>query len=120
PLWISVHTNAPTSMVAVLLALNTVAVGLFQVRLSRSASGVLRSGEAMMRGTAWVALAFIVFSFSDDIGSTAAIVLLVVGACAHAAGEMISSGGQWGVSMGLAPVERQGQYQGFAGLGFGI
>ncbi|WP_180934696.1 hypothetical protein [Nocardioides ungokensis] len=33
---------------------------------------------------------------------------------------MISSGGQWGISMGLAPMDRQGQYQGFASLGFSI
>jgi MFS family permease len=35
-------------------------------------------------------------------------------------GEMIGSGGQWGLQMGLAPHERQGQYQGFAGLGFSV
>ena len=33
---------------------------------------------------------------------------------------MIGSGGQWGLQMGLAPHERQGQYQGFAGLGFSV
>ena len=33
---------------------------------------------------------------------------------------MLTSGASWGVSMGLAPVERQGQYQGFAGLGFSV
>ena len=38
----------------------------------------------------------------------------------HVVGEMIGSGGQWGLQMGLAPHERQGQYQGFAGLGFSL
>jgi len=38
----------------------------------------------------------------------------------HVVGEMIGSGGQWGVQMGLAPRERQGQYQGFAGIGFSL
>jgi hypothetical protein len=33
---------------------------------------------------------------------------------------MITSGAHWGVSMGLGPAERQGQYQGFASLGFGL
>ena len=33
---------------------------------------------------------------------------------------MVGSGGQWGVQMGLAPRERQGQYQGFAGMSFSL
>ena len=33
---------------------------------------------------------------------------------------MIGSGGQWGVQMGLAPQERQGQYQGLAGMSFSL
>jgi hypothetical protein len=31
---------------------------------------------------------------------------------------MLGSAGQWGVSMGLAPAESQGQYQGFSATGF--
>jgi MFS family permease len=49
-----------------------------------------------------------------------AVALLLLGAAVHVVGEMISSGGQWGLSMGLAPMERQGQYQGFASLGFSL
>jgi MFS family permease len=33
---------------------------------------------------------------------------------------MVGSGGQWGLQMGLAPRERQGQYQGFAGMSFSL
>lgn len=120
PLWISEHTDAPTSMVAVLLVLNTAAVALFQVRLTRGTDDVTSSAMTMLRGGAWIAAAFVVIAFSDGPGEIAAIVLLLVGSTVHVVGEMISSGGQWGVSMGLAPAERQGQYQGFAGLGFGL
>lgn len=38
----------------------------------------------------------------------------------HVVGEMLTSGGHWGTSMGLAPMHRQGQYQGFAGVGFDL
>jgi MFS family permease len=38
----------------------------------------------------------------------------------HVVGEMIGSGGQWGLQMGLAPRDRQGQYQGFAGMSFSL
>ncbi|MGN6250990.1 MAG: MFS transporter [Marmoricola sp.] len=120
PLWIGQHTTAPTAMVAVLLALNTVSVSLFQVRLSRHSVDVPRSARAMVLGTGWIAAGFAVIACSDGPGAWLATALLVVGAGVHVVGEMVASGGQWGVQMGLAPPERQGQYQGFAGLGFGL
>jgi hypothetical protein len=120
PLWIGQHTSAPTAMVAVLLALNTISVSIFQVRLSRRALDVPRSARSMLVGTAWIAAGFAVIAFTDGPGSTLAAALLLLGAGVHVVGEMVSSGGQWGVQMGLAPPERQGQYQGFAGLGFGL
>ena len=38
----------------------------------------------------------------------------------HVIEEMIGSGGQWGVQMGLSPRESQGQYHGFAGTGLSL
>ena len=43
-----------------------------------------------------------------------------MGASVHVVGEMRSSAGQWGITMGLAPMEHQGQYQGFASMGFSL
>lgn len=120
PLWVATHTNAPAAMVAVLLILNTVAVALFQVRLTRRVDDVMSSARAMVVGCVWIAAGFVVISFSDGASAVVAVVLLVVGAVVHVVGEMIASGGQWGISMGLAPDDRQGQYQGFAGLGFSL
>jgi MFS family permease len=120
PLWISGHTRAPTSMVAVLLVLNTVIVALFQVRMAGGSDDVTSSAGTMVRGALWIASGFAVISLSDGPVRLVAIGLLLIGASVHVVGEMITSGGQWGVQMGLAPMERQGQYQGFAGLGFGL
>jgi MFS family permease len=120
PLWISEHTTAPTSMVAVMLALNTIAVALFQVRLSRGAEDVTTGATAMLHGGIWIAASFVLLALTDGVTRDVAVLLLVVSACVHVVGEMMSSSGQWGVSMGLAPVERQGQYQGFAGLAFSL
>lgn len=120
PLWIGQHTDAPTAMVAILLGLNTVTVSLLQVRLSRHALDVPRSARSMLVGTGCIAAAFVVIAFSDGPRAWIASAVLLAGAAVHVVGEMISSGGQWGVQMGLAPAERQGQYQGFAGLGFGL
>jgi hypothetical protein len=120
PLWIATHTAAPTAMVAILLVLNTVAVALFQVRLTRGIDDVMSSARAMVVGCVWIAAGFVVISFSDGAAAGTAVVLLLLGAAVHVVGEMVASGGQWGISMGLAPDDRQGQYQGFAGLGFSL
>lgn len=120
PLWIATHTEAPHSMVALLLVLNTAVVALFQVRMTRGVDDVPSSTRAMVVGCAWIAAGFVVISFSSGVSAVVAVALLLLGAVVHVVGEMISSGGQWGISMGLAPMERQGQYQGFASLGFSL
>ena len=68
----------------------------------------------------WIAAGFAIVSLADRGDVTFAVVVLVAGSLVHVVGEMIGSGGQWGLQMGLAPHERQGQYQGFAGLGFSV
>jgi hypothetical protein len=119
-LYISERTAAPPVMVAILLVMNTACVALFQVRLSRRADSVEAGARALVRGAVWIAVGFAVVSLADRGDATFAIAVLVLGSLAHVVGEMIGSGGQWGLQMGLAPHERQGQYQGFAGLGFSV
>ena len=120
PLYVARDTQAPTFMVAVLLVLNTVVVALFQVRMTRGVDDVASSARAYLRGSLWIAAAFLVIAVADGRGAVAASLLLLVGGSVHVVGEMVSSSGQWGISMGLAPMERQGQYQGFTGMGFSL
>jgi MFS family permease len=119
-LYISQRTSAPPVMVAVLLIINTACVAFFQVRLSRRADSVEGGARALVRGSVWIAAGFAVVALADRGDATFAIVVLIAGSLLHVVGEMICSGGQWGLQMGLAPHERQGQYQGFAGLGFSV
>ena len=119
-LWVSQRTSAPTWVVAAVLLLNTTCVALFQVRLARGSDDVRTSARSMLVGSLWIAAGFAVIALSGAVGARAAAALLLGGAAVHVVGEMISSGGQWGVSMGLAPMERQGQYQGFASFGFSL
>jgi hypothetical protein len=119
-LYVSAHTAAPTVMVAVLLVINTTAVALFQVRLSRRADSVVAGARALVRGAWWIAGGFVIVALADRGTVWLAVAALVAGSLVHVVGEMIGSGGQWGLQMGLAPHERQGQYQGFAGLGFSV
>ena len=72
----------------------------------------------MARSGFWIAAGFALIAFASGQPTWLAIAFLCAGALVHVVGEMIGSGGQWGVQMGLAPRERQGQYQGFAGVGF--
>lgn len=120
PLWISEHTTAPTSTVAIMLGLNTIAVAMLQVRMSRGAESVTSGARAVFRGGAWIAASFVLIALTDGVTREVAIPLLLLSAAVHVVGEMVSSSGTWGVSMGLAPAERQGQYQGFAALGFSL
>jgi MFS family permease len=119
-LFISQRTEAPPVMVAVLLVINTACVAIFQVRLSRRADSVEAGARALVRGAVWIAAGFAIVSLADRGDATFAIAVLVAGSLVHVIGEMIGSGGQWGLQMGLAPHEKQGQYQGFAGLGFSV
>ena len=120
PLWIATRTEAPKSLVAITLLVNTVAVALFQVRLSRGSATVGAAARTMLIGSFWVLGGFALISLADSRAVWAAVTLLLAGAGVHVVGEMIGSSGQWGVQMGLAPQERQVQYQGFAGMSFSI
>src|SRR5450756_2562273 len=120
PLWIAQYTSAPRSLVAITLMINTICVALFQVRLTRGIDLVGPSSRAMARSGFWIAGGFALIALASGQRTWLAIALLCAGTLVHVVGEMLGSGGQWGVQMGLAPRERQGQYQGFAGMGFSL
>ncbi|HEX3003792.1 MAG TPA: MFS transporter, partial [Angustibacter sp.] len=120
PLWIAGHTSAPNSLVAVVLLVNTVSVALLQVRLSRGATSVPTSARALAFAGAWILGGFTLFAFAGGRAVWVSVLLVLAGAGVHVVGEMVGSGGQWGLQMGLAPRERQGQYQGFAGMSFSL
>jgi MFS family permease len=120
PLWLASRTDAPKSLVAVVMLLNTVSVALFQVRLSRGATSVTRSARALAIAGSWVLGGFALIAFAGGRSAWVAGTLICAGALVHVVGEMVGSGGQWGLQMGLAPQERQGQYQGFAGMSFSL
>jgi len=120
PLWIAGHTSAPTWLVAGTMLVNTIAVALFQVRLSRGSDTVPKAARRMALSGFWVFGGFALFALAAGLPPWLAGCLLLLGAATHTVGEMIGSGGQWGVQMGLAPQERQGQYQGLAGMSFSL
>lgn len=119
-LYLAEHTTAPHVMISVLLVLNTAMVALFQVRLSHGSDSVTDGARSMLVASLFLAGGFALVAYAGSLGAVLASVVLVAGSLVHVIGEMVGSGGQWALQMGLAPHERQGQYQGFSGLGWSL
>jgi MFS family permease len=121
PLWILQRTHAPHWMVSALLVLNTVSVVLFQVRIAGRVSG-LASASRLLRLSGLVMLASCTIFALSAIGTSAwaAGLILLAAAALQVIGEMMQASGAWEISFGLAPADKQGQYQGFFGTGTAI
>jgi len=126
PLWVVQHTVAPDVLVSPLLLVNTLAVVLLQVRMSRGTDTV--GGAArVMRHAGWLmALACGLWAAAgwvrgdDWVPIALAAGILVVAAIAHSLAEITSSAAGWALSFELAPADRVGAYQGVYGTGFAI
>ncbi|WBQ08091.1 MFS transporter [Kribbella sp. CA-293567] len=118
PLWIVERTNAPGWVVAALLVVNTVGVTLFQVRVARSVTD-LRTATRSVRfaGVAMLAACGVFALSAVGMAPAAAAGVLAVAAALLTFGEMKLASGAWEISFGLAPADKQGQYQGFFGTG---
>ncbi|MET9429035.1 MFS transporter [Streptomyces sp. NPDC003036] len=117
PLWIAEHTAAPGWSVSALLVLNTGAVMLFQVRTAAGVTGLPGAVRAVRSGGVLMLASCAVFAVSGGLAAWAALVVLVAGAVLLVWGEMRQSAGAWQIAFDLAPAGRQGQYQGFFGVG---
>ncbi|WP_033825030.1 MFS transporter, partial [Kitasatospora sp. MBT63] len=121
PLWIAGRTAAPGWTAAALLMLNTLSVVLFQVRVARRVDGlatavryVRYAGLALAAGCGGFALS------ASDGGAWAAAGVLLASTGLQVVGEMLLASGAWEIGFGLAPADRQGQYQGFFGSGVAV
>ena len=118
PLWIVERTNAPGWVVASLLIINTIGVTLFQVRIARSVTD-LRTATRSVRfaGVAMLAACGVFALSALGLAPAGAAAVLAVAAALLTLGEMKLASGAWEISFGLAPADKQGQYQGFFGTG---
>jgi MFS family permease len=118
PLWIVQRTHAPRWAVAGVFLLNTVIAVTLQVRASRGAETVRGAAVAARRAGLVLLVACAVFAVSGVPSSPAgALAVLAVAAVLFTLGEMLQSAGSWGLSYGLAPEDRQGQYLGAWSMG---
>ena len=119
PLWISQATSAPPWIYSVAIVLNTLAVVVFQIPLSRWSETPKGAGQSLRWSGFALAAACLLWAAAGTSGSVwwVAAALLVVGAGAHVVGELTSSAGGWGLSYSLAPENAHGRYQGVFGTG---
>ncbi|MEU3887714.1 MFS transporter [Streptomyces sp. NPDC029041] len=116
PLWIAERTDAPTSVYAGLLLINTALVVLGQVPVSRGAEDIRGGARAMRRSGLWLAACCVLFASAAGRPSWLAVGVLAVGVAVHTMGELLYSAGSWALSYELAPEHAHGQYQGLFGL----
>ncbi|MGW1347423.1 MFS transporter [Kribbella sp. NPDC002412] len=118
PLWIVTRTDAPDWVVASLLIVNTLGVTLFQVKAAKSVRD-LRTATKSIRyaGVAMLAACAVFAISAANMSAWTAAAVLVAGAALLTLGEMKLASGAWEISFGLAPADKQGQYQGFFGTG---
>ncbi|MFG1910095.1 MFS transporter [Kribbella sp. NPDC048928] len=117
PLWIATRTDAPRWMISVLLVLNSVAVILLQVRISRGTENLSGAARAGRKAGVLLAITCVGLALTDVTSGVVTIGLLIAAALAHVLGEMLQSAGGWGISFELAPPGAQGQYQGAYAMG---
>ena len=90
PLWIVTRTEAPAVVISLLLVLNTVLVALFQVRAARGTHDVLIAGRTVRRGSLLLAAACLLYAAAGDVGTVAAVVVLVGRRAArHLGGDLV-------------------------------
>ncbi|WP_113700223.1 MFS transporter [Nonomuraea lactucae] len=118
PLWITQRTAAPAWLVSALFLVNTGGVLLFQVRVARRVRGLPEASAAVRHAGLIMLAACAVFALSAA-GSSAwlAGAVLLAAVVLQVVAEMLLASGAWEISFGLAPADKQGQYQGFFGTG---
>lgn len=116
PLWILHSTEAPLSMVSVVLIVNTVIVIAFQIRLTRGTDDVRYAGRVVAIAGMLMAGACAVYASTGFVSVWFAVALLVAASLAHSFAEVLGAAGNWGLSFELADQQRAGAYQGVFGL----
>ncbi|MEU8069388.1 MFS transporter [Micromonospora sp. NPDC049151] len=117
PLWILTRTDAPKTIIAALVLLNTVLIVLLQVRASRGADTAPGAARASRRGALLIALFCVVLPVSGVTRGWLTVAALVAAAMLLILAELTEAAGAWGLTATLPPADRRGAYVGAFGLG---
>ena len=116
PLWIVGPLGAPSTLISVLVMLNTVLAVLFQVRASAGSETLPGAVRNARRASVALFAGCVVMGFSAGLptATAAAVAVVAVGVVLLTAGELMHSGSEWGMAYELAPRQAQAEY--LAGL----
>jgi Major Facilitator Superfamily len=120
PLWVVDHTRAPRVMVGAAALISTVFVVAVQPTVSRRISSTRWAAGAMAASGIAAGAGCLALAASHGRSPASAAVLLLVGAVALAAAEVVQVVGAITLSYRLAPVSAIGAYQGVFSLGQGL
>ena len=120
PIWIVKYTDAPRWWVSTLLLLNTVAVVIFQVKVSKRTKPLKESAHQYLMTGALLAGACLMYASAEGPSARVASALLIGGMALHVIAELLIAMIHWQISFDLADSSRQGAYYGIWTFGNGI
>jgi MFS transporter len=117
PLWIALHTDAPRSLSAAIVVLNSLAIALLQVRVSRGIGSPAGAARGARLAGALLAASCLLFALTAGWGGAGVVAVLVAAGVVHTAGELLFVASSWGLSVPLMPADAAGEYQGVFATG---
>jgi MFS family permease len=117
PLWIALHTDAPRSLSAIVVVINSAAVAAFQVRVSRGIESVGAAARGAFLSGGALAVSCVLFALTAGGGGMLVIVVLLAAGAIHVVGELLFVAASWGLSIPLMPPDAPGEYQGVFATG---
>ena len=117
PLWVALHTGAPRSVSAVIVVLNSLAIALLQVRVSRAMTAPAVAARGALLSGALLAASCLLFAITAGGAGPLVIAVLVAAGIVHTAGELVFVAASWGLSVPLMPQDAPGEYQGVFAAG---
>ncbi len=119
PVWVVRDTNAPRWWLSVIMFVNTIAVVLFQVRMSKGATNAGAGAKQFQKAGFYIAAACLCYGAAKGLNPVAASAVLILAMMIHVVGELLASTGSWSIAFEMADQNRQGAYQGLWRMGFG-
>jgi hypothetical protein len=117
PLWVALHTDAPRSLSAVIVVLNSLAIALLQVRVSRAMVAPAVAARGALLSGALLAGSCLLFACTAGGAGPLVVAVLVAAGIVHTAGELLFVAASWGLSVPLMPPDAPGEYQGVFAAG---
>ena len=120
PIWVVKYTDAPRWWVSALLLLNTTAVVLFQVKISKRSKPLSESAGQYFLSGFLLAGACALYALAEGPSAQIASGLLLLGMVLHVIAELLLAMIHWQISFDLADSSRQGAYYGIWTFGNGL